>query len=84
MDVSKLPAHKASLSITHNPHLDLYQTVAEYIEDNHNDFVSDEEYEESVMTGELWELRWYPETPVGFCTLMASSLPALLKAAEGA
>jgi hypothetical protein len=32
----------------------------------------------AIATDELWTMQWYPETPVGFCVLHASTLAALL------
>lgn len=75
-----LPAHKVSLTLAHNEHRSLYQTVAEYTEDCRDAFVSDDEYEAAISSDELWELHWYPDTPVGFHRSMASSLTALMEA----
>ena len=79
----KLPKHIGA-ELAHNPHALVYETVAQYLdhaeEDGESDFISGAEREKSLATGELWEFRWYPETPVGFCTRRASTLQALLAA----
>jgi hypothetical protein len=42
------------------------------------DWVSPEEREQALANNSVWSAQWYPDTPVGFCQLYASSLPALL------
>lgn len=78
--LAALPPHSVALHLAHNEHRSLYQPLAQYVEDRRDRFVSEEEYEKAVATDELWELQWYPDTPVGFHVLMASTLPALLNA----
>jgi hypothetical protein len=80
----KLPRHIA-LSLSHNEHAGNYQTVEEYVDapgalDDPDDWVSPEERAKAIATGELWECRWNPDTPVGSCLLRASNLDALLAA----
>lgn len=77
----KWPKHKAGMSIEHNPHLNLYQTLGAYlgyagIEDD--DWVSKDDKQLALETGQLWVLRWYPNTPVGFLTAAAVSFESLL------
>jgi hypothetical protein len=80
-----LPAHAAGLSLTHNEHKNVYQTVAEALEherpgkecDELYDFVTAVERQKAIETNEMWELHWYPNTPVGFNRIRAASLPAL-------
>lgn len=86
-----LPAHKASLSITHNQHKDYYETIEQYVASyagyqgiRDDDWVSLEEKRRSVETGEIWEIQWYPETPVGFCIKFAATLAALMAWCESA
>lgn len=83
-----LPEHKASLHLTHNDHLASYQTAEEAIayddaqaKDDCDFFnwVSDEQKQKARETGSIWTLQWYPDTPVGFCTLAASDLEAILE-----
>jgi hypothetical protein len=44
------------------------------------DWVSPEEREKALENNSVWSIQWYPNTPVGFCQLYASSLEALLEA----
>ncbi len=50
---------------------------------NENDlisWVSDEERDRAIEQNSVWTIQWYPETPVGFSCIGASSLPALFTA----
>jgi len=76
-----LPDHKCGLHLTHNEHRDYRQTVEAWEEDTPGGsvyWVSEEERKKAQETDELWTLQWYPETPVGFCFIAASSLIAIL------
>lgn len=81
----KFPPHKASLHLEHNDHKSNYETVEEWAlrnDDSHYaDWVSDEQRAKAIATDELWTLQWYPETPVGFCCMVAADLDVLLEAA---
>lgn len=62
-----------------------YNTVKAYLEGwpdgaDHTDWVSEEERAKAIETNSWWNAHWYPDTPVGFCSISASSLPALLTA----
>lgn len=83
------PPHEASLHLTHNDHKTNYQTVAEWWEDaqamrrmDDEDWVSPEQKQKAIETNELWELQWYPDTPIGFLYLAAADLDALLEAVK--
>lgn len=78
----KFPDHKAGLFLAHNEHRNYYESVSQAIESgtySEGDWISDEELMKSLETDEVWELRWYPNTPVGFCSSVASTLEALLE-----
>lgn len=80
-----LPKHKCGLYLTHNEHKDYYKTVLQSIEDcdiNDVDWVSVEERQKAIDSDELWELQWYPDTPIGFYIIRASSLEALKSAID--
>ncbi len=81
------PAHKASLHLTHNEHLSVYQTVQQSIDDADHGYrdecwVSPEQKQKAIDTNDCWTLQWYPETPVGFFILSAADLDVLLAAAN--
>jgi hypothetical protein len=70
-----LPKHKCGLYLTHNEHRDMYETIEEYY-DRH-DFVSPEELKKAIAEDSVWVLQWYPDTPIGSYSILASSLEAL-------
>lgn len=77
----------SSLSITFNDHKSNYQTAKEAIEEGQwfspDDFVSPVEMQKSIETNTIWSLQWYPQTPVGFHVLYASSFQAILDHVTG-
>lgn len=83
----KLPKH-INLSIEHNPQAINYETVEQYTarsEDHQKDeldFVSPESKLKAIATNELWGCHWYPDTPVGFCSIYAATLEELLEFLE--
>jgi hypothetical protein len=81
----KWPRHRASMILTHNDHLSVYQTVAQSIEQGDHgyrpdDWISEEQKQKAIDTNECWTLQWYPDTPVGFILQSAADLEELLKA----
>lgn len=79
-----LPPHKISLHLNHNQHKAYYETVESYLvtDDGRLDFRSDEERQACLDTNEIWELQWYPDTPVGFYAIAAPTLEALIEYSE--
>lgn len=62
-----------------------YKSVGGHLEyypdaDEDAEWVSDEERVKAIETNSWWSAQWYPDTPVGFCSISASSLQALLAA----
>lgn len=80
------PEHKGGLYITHQPHLANYETPEEWAEDNdrrgYSDWVSDEQRDLAMTTGQIWVVQWYPNTPVGFTALCGADLESVLTAAK--
>lgn len=80
-----LPQDKAGLYLTHNVHRGVYQTAREWWEENKDhDLYSwpAGDLERALETDEVWTLQWYPDTPIGFYAIAASSLEALLAEAQ--
>lgn len=80
----KLPEHKASLQITHNQHKDYYESVESYTSDfgpDRESWVSEDQKKKSLETQELWELQWYPLTPIGSYCLWGADLEVLMEEA---
>ena len=67
-----LPEHKCGLHLIHNEHRDVYETVEQFYDVD--DFISEEEWHKAVAEDSVWVLHWYPNTPVGFTRIAASTL----------
>lgn len=75
----KFPQHKASLSLVHNDHRNLYMRLDEWIAENDwCDWADEESKQRAIGMDECWTLQWYPETPVGFCAVAAPTLEECL------
>jgi hypothetical protein len=70
-----LPEHKCGLHLSHNEHRDVYETVEQFYDAD--DFTSKEEWHKAVAEDSVWVLHWYPNTPVGFTRIAASTLEAI-------
>ncbi len=70
-----LPEHKCGLSLSHNDHRGVYESLEQYYDAA--DFVSVDEWIKALAEDSVWVLHWYPDTPVGFYRMAASSLEAL-------
>jgi hypothetical protein len=44
--------------------------------------ITEEEIKESIQTDEIWEMIWFPETPVGSYKVCAPTLEKLLEKAN--
>lgn len=79
----EFPKHM-SLHISHNPHKEYYETVKQYL-DNYEQFrdcISKEDLEICIKENELWELHWYPNTPIVFHKIHSYSLKRCLELAK--
>ncbi len=79
-----LPPHKCGLFLTHNEHKDCYETAEQFIEEQKQrqcqaNFENEEMEKKSIETNEIWELQWYPDTPIGFYDIFAPTLEDLLR-----
>lgn len=74
------PKHKCGLYLTHNAHRDYYENISDYISDLgvSAPFKDDEAKARAVATDQIWELQWYPGTPVGFHMVAAPTLEEVL------
>lgn len=80
----KFPKHKCGLYLSHNQHKDLYETALHRIEYSNldvDDFISKEDMQKCINTDELWELQWYPDTPIVFYRVAGSTLEIVLNRA---
>ena len=80
----KLPKHEGGLNIYHNEHKGSYETVEQWIKNvdlNVDDFVSYDEMMECIKNNDMWNIHWYPDTPVGFYSIYGSSFESVLNKA---
>ena len=71
-----------SMSIEHNDHKNCYENIVEYINQKpmlRRKELSDEEYERCIKNDEIWEIRWYPITPISFHFVCAPTWEECIK-----
>lgn len=82
----KLPKHE-SLTLHHNPHKELYQTLQSYLDDYNDppwfDWESEDHKRRALELNEIWVLYWNPISPAGFLCVAAPTLEELLKFVTG-
>ncbi len=79
-----LPKH-VTLHIAHDPHKGVYESVQQYFRSkdecahgptdgfDESEWISRDDFKEAVAHDSLWEIQWYPNSPVGFCTAYGST-----------
>ena len=69
----------SSIILTWNDeHAPMYKEADGYYEYDSSCWVSQGEYLKAMMENSVWKLQFYPDTPIGFCVLYASSIQALI------
>ncbi len=71
------PKHSCGLYLSHNEHKDVYEEPENFYD--FEDFTSQEEFTKALSEDSIWSLQWYPDTPIGFHRICASSLEAIKK-----
>lgn len=81
----QFPEHKCGLYLTHNHHKDYY-TLAEiyldYSKIDNDDFATPTSKQRCIETDQIWELQWYPNTPIGFNKVWGATLEDVLEKAN--
>ena len=76
MDI-KFP-HHMSLSIEHNQHKNYYEKLEDYLKNDgglpRSKHLTSEEYKKCIETDELWEIQFYPISPISFHYIAAPTL----------
>jgi hypothetical protein len=74
-----------SLTIDHNPHKVTYKSAQQWFEDkeifDRSPDYSPEIRQKCIERDSIWQIIWYPDTPVGFCEVIAPSLEEALNLA---
>jgi hypothetical protein len=85
VDALAFPTHEASLHLTHNQHKANYETVSQAEASGSygpSAWVSEDQRQKAIKNDSVWELVWYPDTPIGSHTLLAYDLDVLLERAR--
>lgn len=80
------PPHTAELSLDHNAHRDMYESLATYLRRRRGPwpFASEEAHRLALLTDEFWELRWDTETAAGGYVVAPTLSEVLALACPGA
>lgn len=81
MKEEDLPKHKGELSITHNGHKSNYETIQDYtdlLNADDEDWATPTSKEIAIKNDELWEMQWYPNTPIGFNKIYGATLEEII------
>ena len=82
-DIENLKEHCVGMSIEYNEHKLVYQGIEEYLQLHVNELdvmdVDPSDWEQIVATDTIWEVRWYPRTPIGFNQVAAATLERALE-----
>ena len=73
-----------NMTIEHQPHACNYMSAEEYLATEWAPDISDEDKAECIRTGQIWEIHWYPNTPVGFNCVGAPTLERAIEIARQA
>lgn len=78
------PKHH-TFDLEHNPHKSYYDTVEDWIKDNEPlcDDLPEEQRQEMISTNEVWYLHCYPNTPVGFFTIVGATFEYVMETWRG-
>lgn len=89
-DSMRFPKHLC-LSLRHNSHAGVYEPLETWLENYlgaaeangtpRDETILPEDLAAIRATGEVWELSWCPNSPVGSCTVVAATLERVLELA---
>lgn len=81
--ISLLKGQNTGLSIECNEHKLYYQSAEDFLSEQNFQhpgfFISPEDRQKCIDTNTIWKISWYPDTPIGCCYILASSLPMALE-----
>lgn len=75
------PPHKCGLHLAHNENRNYYETVGEYLSGDTQSgpaWETADHAKRAIETNEIWELTWYPDTPVGSHRIAAPTFGELM------
>lgn len=78
----KFPKHH-QMYISHNEHRTNYESVEQYFSGGYGkrnkEDILPEDLKECIKEDEIWEIQWYPKTPISFHHVAAASLERCLE-----
>ena len=81
--LSLLKGKYSSLTISYNQHAVDYTDAITAIRDGYTytncEWVSEEEKSLALLNNSVWEIQWYPDTPVGSHSVAGTTLNGCLK-----
>jgi hypothetical protein len=82
--IMNLPQDKFGLTLDHNPHKAVYDTIVDWIgeSDGHATWESEEMKQKAIEDDNVWTLVWYPDTTLSFFFIAAPTLEDLLRYAN--
>lgn len=80
----QLPRHACGLHINHNQHKDYYESAEDFAnrDYNANCWIDEEQKARAIAADSIWEVQWYPDTPVGCFKVCAPTLEEALAEAN--
>ena len=73
-----LPSQKGGLCIFLDEHRSNYQSVEEYSLEIGDRWINEESRKKAIELDTVWELIWYPQTPIGSFRLAAHDFEAII------
>jgi hypothetical protein len=89
--IEGLPKYDVTLHITHNEHKSYYESATQYLNRPEgvgiggfrpDEWTSREDFDAAIAQDSIWEIQWYPNTPVGFCSAYGSTFENALLVAN--
>lgn len=74
-----------SITISKNDHANVYMSSAQWIDENADAFSNTPQEALDAMrkSGDIWQIQWYPDTPIGFYAVHRATLDEAIDAARG-
>lgn len=78
-EIEKLLGSLVGFSFTCNDHKLCYAEIREYVKEKDDNFFSEEDKKACIDSNKIYELRWYPDSPIGSYCICAPSPERILE-----
>lgn len=78
-EIEKLLGSSVGFSFTCNDHKLCYAEIREYVKEKDDNFFSEEDKKACIDSNKIYELRWYPDSPIGSYCICAPSPERILE-----